>query len=181
MTPYVVLSCFILRKASLLNDILHVLNPGFFLLVHISTRFEKGFVSMAYGDVGGPNLDFSNMDGIPTTEEVYALVVFIAFFIGIPSYLLVRKIWKVIKRRICVKDLENEIDEEFDEEDRSLGRHLPVTEKELFEFRVKEIKKRKRKEEIKEGNKLESITVKEEIVLLSSFLFVIYLFWNNGL
>ena len=96
MTPYVVLSCFILRKASLLNDILHVLNPGFFLLVHISTRFEKGFVSMAYGDVGGPNLDFSNMDGIPTTEEVYALVVFIAFFIGIPSYLLVRKIWKVI-------------------------------------------------------------------------------------
>ena len=181
MTPYVVLSCFILRKASLLNDVPHVLNPGFFLLVYISTRFEKGFVKMAYGDVGGPNLDFSNMDGIPTTEEVYALVVFIAFFIGIPSYLLVRKIWKVIKRRICVKDLENEIDEEFDEEDRSLGRHLPVTEKELFEFRVKEIKKRKRKEEIKEGNKLESITVKEEIVLFSSFLFVIYLFWNNGL
>ena len=136
---------------------------------------------MAYGDVGGPNLDFSNMDGIPTTEEVYALVFFIVFFIGIPSYLLVRKIWKVIKRRICVKHLENEIDEEFDEEDRFLGRHLPVTEKELFEFRVKEIKKRKRKEEIKEGNKLESITVKEEIVLFSSFLFVIYLFWNNGL
>ncbi len=136
---------------------------------------------MAYGDVGGPNLDFSNMDGIPTTEEVYALVVFIVFFIVIPSYLLVRKIWKVIKRRIYVKGLEDEIDEEFDEEDRSLGRHLPVTEKELFEFRVKEIKKRKRKEEIKEGNKLESITVKEEIVLLSSFLFVIYLFWNNGL
>ena len=120
-------------------------------------------------------------EGIPTTEEVYALVIFIAFFIGIPSYLLVRKIWKVIKRRINVKRLKDEIDEEFDEEDRSLGRHLPVTEKEFFEFRVKEIKKRKRMEEIEEGNKTDSITVKEEVVLLSSFLFVIYLFWNNGL
>tara|TARA_B100000131_G_C17773004_1_gene474131 strand:- start:94 stop:504 length:411 start_codon:yes stop_codon:yes gene_type:complete len=136
---------------------------------------------MAYGDVGGPNLDFSNMDGIPTTEEVYALVIFIAFFIGIPSYLLVRKIWKVIKRGMNLKALEDEIDDEFVEDDRSLGGHLPVTEKEFFEFRVKEIKKRKRKEEIRDGNKTESITVKEELVLLSSFLFVIYLFWNNGL
>ena len=54
-----------------------------------------------------------------TTKRHFSAVlssVFIAFFIGIPSYLLVRKIWKVIKRRICVKDLENEIDEEFDED-----------------------------------------------------------------
>ena len=136
---------------------------------------------MVYGDVGGPNLDFSNMGGIPTTEEVYALVAFIVFFIGIPSYLLVRKIWKVIKTRIYVKGLEDEIDEEFVEDDGSLGSHLPVTEKDLFEFRVKEIKKRKRKEEIKEGNKTEPITVKEELILLSLFLFVIWLFWNNGL
>ncbi|MAX45213.1 MAG: hypothetical protein CMB24_00255, partial [Euryarchaeota archaeon] len=59
--------------------------------------------------------------------------------------------------------------------------HLPVTEKELFEFRVKEIKKRRRKEEMGEENKTVLITVKEELVLLSVFLFVIYLFWNNGI
>ena len=150
---------------------------------------------MAYGDIGG-TLDFPKMgcldfcdggdmvgfyEGIPTTEEVYALVIFIAFFIGIPSYLLVRKIWKVIKRRMNLKALEDEIDDDFVEDDRSLGGHLPVTEKEFFEFRVKEIKKMKRKEEIRDGNTTESITVKEELVLLSSFLFVIYLFWNNGL
>ena len=65
--------------------------------------------------------------------------------------------------------------------DESLGGHLPVTEKELFEFRVKEIKKRRRREEMEGENKKEPINVKEELVLLSVFLFVIYLFWNNGI
>jgi len=120
-------------------------------------------------------------EGIPTTEEVYALVVFIAFFIGIPSYLLFRYLYQICKRTIYHKGLENEIDEEFVEDSRNLGGHLPVTEKELFEFRVKEIKKRRRKEEMGEENKTVLITVKEELVLLSIFLFVIYLFWNNGI
>ena len=65
--------------------------------------------------------------------------------------------------------------------DESLGGHLPVTEKELFELRVKEIKKRRRREEMEGENKKEPINVKEELVLLSVFLFVIYLFWNNGI
>jgi len=120
-------------------------------------------------------------EGIPTTEEVYALVVFIAFFIGIPSYLLFRYLYRICKRRIYHKGLENKVDEEFVEDSRNLGGHLPVTEKELFEFRVKEIKKRRRKEKMSEENKTAPITVKEELVLLSVFLFVIYLFWNNGI
>jgi hypothetical protein len=120
-------------------------------------------------------------EGIPTTEEVYALVVFIAFFIGIPSYLLFRYLYRICKRRIYHKGLENKVDEEFVEDSRNLGGHLPVTEKELFEFRVKEIKKRRRKKYLLEENKTVPITVKEELVLLSVFLFVIYLFWNNGL
>ena len=85
MAPYVVLSCFILRKASLeIEYCATCIESGIFLLVYISTRFEKGFASMAYGDVGGPNLDFSNMDGVPTTEEVYALVAFIVFVCHLP-------------------------------------------------------------------------------------------------
>lgn len=113
--------------------------------------------------------------------EIFALVAFIVIFIGIPSYLLVRKMWKFIRRRIYLKSLENEVEEEIIESGKSLGSHLPVTEKELFEFRVKEIKKRRKVEELGEENKSVSISMKEELILLSSFLFVIYLFWNNGL
>lgn len=43
VAPYVVLSCFILRKASLeIKCSKNMLNPGFFLLVNISNNLRRG-------------------------------------------------------------------------------------------------------------------------------------------
>jgi len=116
-----------------------------------------------------------------TDGEIFALVTFIVVFIGIPSYWIYRKLWKFSKRIIFDKSQEEEIKNDYIEVDESLGSHLPVTEKEFFEFRVKEIKKRRRREDMEGENKKEPINVKEEFMLLSVFLFVIYLFWNNGI
>ena len=116
-----------------------------------------------------------------TDGEIFALVAFIVIFIGIPLYWTYRKLWNFSKRIIFDKSRKEEIKNGYIEVDESLGSHLPVTEKELFEFRVKEIKKRRRGEEMEGENKKEQINVKEELVLLSVFLFVIYLFWNNGI
>ena len=60
------------------------------------------------------------------------------------------------------------MEKEVDEGNKSLGSHLPVTEKDLFEFRVKEIKKRRRREE-KEGGEINPFNFKEEFVILSVF------------
>ena len=114
-----------------------------------------------------------------TDGEIFALVTFVVVFVGIPLYWIYRKLWKLSKKIFFDKSREEEVEIDYIEVNESLGRHLPVTEKELFEFRVKGIKKRRRREDMEE-NKKEPINVKEEFVLLSVFLFVIYLFWNNG-
>ena len=115
-----------------------------------------------------------------TDGEIFALVTFIVVFVGIPLYWIYRKLWMLSKKIFFDKSREERIENDYIEVSESLGRHLPVTEKELLEFRVKEIKKRRRREDMEE-NKKEPINVKEEFVLLSVFLFVIYLFWNNGI
>ena len=116
-----------------------------------------------------------------TDGEIFALVIFIVVFVGIPLYWIYRKLWKLSKKIFFDKSREEEMKNDHIEVDESLGSHLPVTEKELLEFRVKEIKKRRRREEVEEENKKEPINLKEEFVLLSIFLFVIYLLWNNGI
>ena len=116
-----------------------------------------------------------------TDGEIFALVTFIVVFVGIPLYWIYRKIWKLSKRIFYNKSLEEEIENDSIEVDESLGSHLPVTEKELFEFRVKEIKKRMKKEGMEDEKEKVPISIKEEFMLLSVFLFVIYLFWNNGI
>ena len=116
-----------------------------------------------------------------TDGEIFALVTFIVVFVGIPLYWIYRKIWKLSKRIFYNKSLEEEIENDSIEVDESLGSHLPVTEKELFEFRVKEIKKRRKKEDMEDEKEKVPISIKEEFMLLSVFLFVIYLFWNNGI
>ena len=116
-----------------------------------------------------------------TDGEIFALVTFIVVFVGIPLYWIYRKIWKLSKRIFYNKSLEEEIENDSIEVDESLGSHLPVTEKELFEFRVKEIKKRRKKEGMEDEKEKVPISIKEEFMLLSVFLFVIYLFWNNGI
>lgn len=116
-----------------------------------------------------------------TDGEIYALVTFIVVFVGIPLYWIYRKMWKLSKRIFFDKSREEEIENDCIEVDESLGSHLPVTEKEFFEFRVKEIKKRRKREDMEEEKEKVPISIKEEFILLSVFLFVIYLFWNNGI
>ena len=67
------------------------------------------------------------------------------------------------------KNAETEVEEEESEINYSLGGHLPVTEKELFEFRVKEIKKRRRKEEKEEEKEKVPFNFKEEFGIFSVF------------
>ena len=145
-----------------------------------------GKITAMYGDVGGPAITDEN-GGMGfgciflCSDEAWVAFISVIVIVGILSYLVFRKVWKFVKRRIYRKSAEVRLDEEVVEVTESLGGHLPVTEKELFEFRVKEIKKRRRREEMEGENKKEPINVKEELVLLSVFLFVIYLFWNNGI
>ncbi|RJU86850.1 MAG: hypothetical protein DWC02_03920 [Candidatus Poseidoniales archaeon] len=110
-----------------------------------------------------------------TDEEMFVFVATIVIFIGIPSYLIVRKIWKFVKRRIYRKTSEGGEDEEVVEERGSLGSHLPVTQEELINWK-------RRNEGASQGKgQKDPIKLKEEILLLSMFLFVVYLFWNNGI
>ena len=73
-----------------------------------------------------------------TTGEIIGLVLIIAIFVGIPSFLVFRKLWKFSKKILFAKS--------------------------------------------KQGNKEKPIfNFKEEFVIFSVFLFIIYLFWNYGI
>jgi len=122
-------------------------------------------VTLSTGDEGGmPGLELDCC----TDEEMYAFITLGVIFFGIPSFLIFRIIWKLIKKFLFSKSGEDGVEKEVDEGNKSLGSHLPVTEKELFEFRVKEIKKRRRREE-KEGEEINPFNFKEEFVILSVF------------
>ena len=128
---------------------------------------ESGsLVTLSTDDEGGmPGLELACC----TDEEMHAIIALGIIFIGIPSFLVFRIIWKIVKRLIYLKNAETEVEEEESEINDSLGGHLPVTEKELFEFRVKEIKKRRRKEEKEEEKEKVPFNFKEEFGIFSVF------------
>ena len=145
-----------------------------------------GKITAMYGDVGGPAITDEN-GGMGfgciflCSDEAWIAFISVIVIIGILSYWIFRKLWKFSKKILFTQSEDESIENEDVGVDRSLGGHLPVTEKEFFEFRVKEIKKRRKREDMKEEREKVPINVKEEFLLLSVFLFVIYLFWNNGI
>ena len=136
-----------------------------------------GKITAMYGDVGGPAITDENggmgFDICCSEEEWNAIIAFLVF-VGILSFLIVRNIWKFVKKKIFRKSVENGVGEEVVEGNEFLGSHLPVSEKEFVAWK-------KGKVEVEKGNKKEPFNLKEEFILLSVFLFVIYLFWNNGI
>ena len=114
---------------------------------------EKGMV--------GLNLDKS------TTGEIVAFVLFIVIIVGIPSFLIFRKVWKIVKGRIYCKNLEIGVEEEVLEINNSLGGHLPVTQEEFVRWEKSGLEKNKVK------RREYSINIKEEVVIIISFVLVI--------
>ena len=114
---------------------------------------EKGMV--------GLNLD------MPTTGEIVAFVLFIVIIVGIPSFLIFRKVWKIVKGRIYRKNLEIGVEEEVLEINNSLGGHLPVTQEEFVKWEKSGLEKNK--VERREN----SINIKEEVVIIIAFVLVI--------
>jgi len=110
-----------------------------------------------------------------TTGEIIGLVLIIAIFVGIPSFLVFRKLWKFSKKILFAKIKEEDKENENLEVSELLGSHLPLT--------LKELKIQKKRTRIGMGLEEEkpSFNFKEEFVILSVFLFIIYLFWNNGI
>ena len=136
-----------------------------------------GKITTMYGDVGGPAITDENggmgFDICCSEEEWNAIIAFLVF-IGVLSFLIVRKVWKFVKKKIFRKSVENRVNEEVVVDNELLGSHLPVSEKEFVAWKMGKVGVEKR-------NKKEHFSLKEEFILLSIFLFVIYLFWNNGL
>ena len=127
---------------------------------------ESGvLVTLSNGDEGGmPGLELACC----TDGEMHAIIALGVIFLGIPSFLVFRIIWKIVKGVIYRKNAEGGVEEEVPEINYSLGGHLPVTEKELFEFRVKKIKERRRREE-EQGDEKKQFDFKEEFVIFSVF------------
>ena len=94
---------------------------------------EKGMV--------GLNLD------MPTTGEIVAFVLSIVIIAGIPSFLIFRKAWKIVKGRVYRKNLEIGVEEEVLEINDSLGGHLPVTQEEFVKWEKYGLEKIKCKSE----------------------------------
>ncbi len=147
---------------------------------HSSSDYDEGNygkITTMYGDVGGPAITDENggmgFDICCSEEEWNAIIAFLVF-VGILSFLIVRKIWKFAKKGIFRKSVDNGVGEEVVEGNDFLGSNLPVSEKEFIAWK-------KGKLGVKKGNKKEPFNLREEFILLAVFLFVIYLFWNNGI
>ena len=104
---------------------------------------------------------------MPTTGEIIAFVLFIVIIVGIPSFLIFRKVWNILKGRIYRKNLEIGVGEEVLEINNSLGGHLPVTQEEFVEWEKSGLGKSKTK------RRDYSINIKEEIVIIIAFVLVI--------
>ena len=110
-----------------------------------------------------------------TTGEIIGLVLIIAIFVGIPSFLVFRKLWKFSRKILFAKSKEGDKENDNFEVDELLGSHLPLTLKEL------EIHKKRTRIEMGLEKEKPIFNFKEEFVIFSVFLFIIYLFWNNGI
>ena len=136
-----------------------------------------GKITAMYGDVGGPAITDENGGMgfgcifLCTPEDWITFISFIVLSVVLLFWIF-RKLWKFGKKILFTQSEDENIENEEVEVDRSLGGHLPVTEKELFEFRVKEIKKRRRMEE-EEGFKKEPLNLKEEFVIISVFVTIV--------
>ncbi len=104
---------------------------------------------------------------MPTTGEIVAFVLFIVIIVGIPSFLVFRKVWKIVKGRIYRKNLEIGVEEEVLEINNSLGGHLPVTQEEFVKWEKSGLGKNKTK------RRDYSINIKEEVVIIIVFVLVI--------
>lgn len=102
---------------------------------------------------------------MPTTGEIIAFVLFIVIIVGIPSFLIFRKVWNILKGRIYRKNLEIGVEEEVIEINNSLGGHLPVTQEEFIKWEKSDLEKNKVKK------REYSINIKEEVVII--FVFVL--------
>ena len=140
--------------------------------IYVLEEGNRNFVTLSSDDEGG-------MVGLEldccTTGEIIGLVVIIAILVGIPSFLVFRKLWKFGKQILFAKIKEEYKENENFEVDELSGSHLPLT--------LKELKIHKKRIRIKMGLEEEkpNFNFKEEFVILSVFLFIIYLFWNNGI
>ena len=61
--------------------------------------FEKGFVSMAYGDVGGPNLDFSNMGCFGFCPQEFTFLDWLLLFTILFTIVIIRYSFAANKAR----------------------------------------------------------------------------------
>ena len=140
--------------------------------IYVLEEGNRNFVTLSSDDEGG-------MVGLEldccTTGEIIGLVVIIAIVVGIPSFLIFRKVWKFGKQILFAKSKEEYKGNDNFEIDELSGSHLPST--------LKELKIHKKRIRIKMGLEEEkpNFNFKEEFVILSVFLFIIYLFWNNGI
>ncbi len=105
--------------------------------------------------------------------EMFALVTFVAIFAGIPTYLIFRKLWKIVKKRVYVKRQNIDINEDEVFDNQSLGSHLPVTWEEFVRWKKGNNNGRNRHKN--------EFNLKEELLIISIYLFTVYLFWNNGI
>ena len=114
---------------------------------------EKGMV--------GLNLD------MPTTGEIVAFVLSIVIIAGIPSFLIFRKVWMIVKGRIYRKNLEIGVEEEVLEINYSIGGHLPVTQEEFVKWEKSGLGKNKLEKREDSNN------IKEEVVIIIAFVLLI--------
>ena len=105
-----------------------------------------------------------------TTGEIIGLVVIIAIFVGIPSFLVFRKVWKFGKQILFAKSEEEYKENENFEVDELSSIYLPLT--------LKELKIHKKRIRIKMGLEKEkpSFNFKEEFVILSVFVTIVLIF-----
>ena len=111
--------------------------------------------------MAGLNLD------MPTTGEIVAFVLFIVIIVGIPSFLIFRKVWQIVKGRIYRKNADGEVEEEVPEISDSLGGHLPVTQEDFINWKESGLGKNKAKK------REHSINIKEEVVIIIAFVLLI--------
>ena len=102
-----------------------------------------------------------------TTGEIIGLVLIIAIFVGIPSFLVFRKLWKFSKKILFAKSKEGDKENENFEVDELLGSRLPLTLKEL------EIHKKRARIEMGLEKEKPIFNFKEEFVIFSVFLTIV--------
>tara|TARA_B100002051_G_scaffold120274_1_gene114599 strand:- start:60 stop:464 length:405 start_codon:yes stop_codon:yes gene_type:complete len=111
--------------------------------------FEKGFVSMAYGDVGGPNLDFSNMGCFGFCPQEFTFLDWLNVFtflftIVYISYWIIKVAIRLIKYTIKTYKSKNQ----NKSKNENISEGFSVTEKEFEEHQKEENKSFNLKKEL---------------------------------